>query len=120
MACDYYDSGTTATTTTATTTTGDYYSTSTWATTDYQPRVRKVITPIPDTWDDEVIEEYVDLVNEKTNTGWTVDMIIKGDILITDPNIEKRAMDDFKLLLLHRASHIDTEKIRGFFERHPA
>jgi hypothetical protein len=64
--------------------------------------------------------DYVYLVNDATRTGFKITMVIHNDdIDITDPNVEKRDMEDFVPLLLSRASAEDQEKIRAFFEAHP-
>jgi len=62
---------------------------------------------------------FVKLVNMETKTGWLVTMVIKGDIIITDPNIETRTMEEFVPLLRWDASRNDNAKIDMFFDEHP-
>jgi hypothetical protein len=45
-----------------------------------------------------------------------VTLFIKGNVLITDPDVEKRKMEDFVPLLKKRASATDIELINKFFE----
>ena len=63
---------------------------------------------------------FTKLINDDTDTGFTVEMWISGDIKITDPSIERRSMADFMPLLLSRASAADQDTIRKFFDRHGA
>jgi len=125
MAYGYWDGWNDSSTSTGTTTngwttdagtttggTGNYY---------YIPMiVRRLLVPVPDHWSDEDTDAFVRLVNIETKTGWQVEMIIKGDILITDPDIEVREMKDFMPLFKQRAGRGDREKIIKFFEEHPA
>src|SRR6478609_8716746 len=77
--------------------------------------VRKILVECPEKWTDEQGLAFVELVNLKTKTGWKVTLVIKnGSILITDPNIEKRAMIDFIPLLKDNASKEDCELINDF------
>ena len=81
--------------------------------------VKQILIEMPETWDDNASEDFVRLVNLETNTGWKVTMVIKGDILVTDPNVETRTMDQFIPLLSERASQEDLEKILQFFIDYP-
>ncbi|MBU2249129.1 MAG: hypothetical protein KKD77_20450 [Gammaproteobacteria bacterium] len=79
---------------------------------------REILVESPEHWKDEDHKAYVDLVNNKTRTGWIVKFIIKGKVMITDPTIETRKMKDFIPLLKWRASGEDRQKIDEFFKEH--
>ncbi len=79
--------------------------------------VKKFLVEAPKSWTDEAIDKFIRLVNIDTQTGFKVEMVIKGDVLITDPEIEKRSMKDFRPLFQSRASAEDNEKIKAFFEQ---
>jgi len=83
----------------------------------YLPRV--VLVDCPQRWTAEDVKAFVQLVNVKTSTGWQVQMVIRGDIAITDPTIEKRTMADFVPLLKLRATRTDLVTIEEFFKAHP-
>lgn len=103
-----------ATTYTATSTSTTTTSAGTWTCVYYvQPRAYLVETP--DHWDEATLASFVRLVNDETKTGITVTMVIKGEILITDPDVERRAMADFVPLLKRRANATDRAKIDAFF-----
>jgi len=115
MAIDPYNS-------TATTSTSDYYpldegtAGGTSTTGDYRyRRVREILVEHPDDWSDEDHEAYVDLVNNQTNTGWKVTMLIKGEVKIYDENIERMPMLEFLPILKQKASKGDIGKIDTFF-----
>lgn len=98
----------TITDSTRTTTCGGFYVVS--------PPPRQIVVRHPAGWTDEQHAKYVQLVNDRTNTGWRVTMLMKGgDIAITDPNVEIRDMKDMVLLLKDRASATDREIIDDFF-----
>ena len=117
MAYSYWDSGTTGSTTndwtTSTGTTGGTYFYVTQI-------VRHLLVPRPEHWNDDDQEAFIRLVNIDTKTGWLVTMVIKGDVLITDPDVEVRQMKDFVPLLKQRANSMDQATINVFFEDHPA
>ena len=98
-----------------TTTSGSYTWTNT-ATTSTRYIVRRVIVKHPEHWDKQKTADYVKLVNKETNTGWKIDMVFEGDVAIVDPDVEIREMDEFAILLKHRASQEDCEKIDKFFK----
>lgn len=105
-------SATTYTTTSAST--GGGGGASTWTCVYYvQPRAY-LIDP-PDHWDEATLASFVRLVNDETKTGFTVTMVIKGEILITDPHVERRAMADFVPLWKRYANAADRTKIDAFF-----
>jgi len=86
----------------------------------YEYKTRKILVSAPDKWTDKQNMEFVELVNIKTKTGWYVTLVIKGgDIIITDPNIEKRSMVDFIPLLLCRTNHEETDLINKFLIDNP-
>jgi hypothetical protein len=118
MAISYWNSDTS---TTAGSSAHNYYSSTstTGSTFTWSYPVRRILIPEPDTWDDDDTMGFVELINEKTNTGWMVTMLIKGDVLITDPNIETREMKDFIPLLKFRANSGDKKTINDFFEADP-
>lgn len=81
---------------------------------------KTILVPKPDKWTEEQNLRFVNLVNkETTTTGCKIKMIIKGEILVTDPNVEKRSMTDFIPLLVDQASYTDTQKIYKFFLDNP-
>ena len=92
------------------------YSGATAATTTiwYQPIVRRILVAAPKNWDKKRCLAFAKLINNKTNTGWNVEMIIKGEITITDPDIETRTMKEFLPLLKKRATKADINKIDKF------
>ena len=86
----------------------------------YRVVTKTILVPKPDKWTEEQNLAFVNLVNkETTTTGCKVKMIIKGEILVTDPNVEKRSMTDFIPLLVDQASYSDTQKIYKFFLDNP-
>jgi hypothetical protein len=129
MADNYWDYWRTgignALTDTGTTSNNWYYTglpfgwgTGTTTTSSYVPIVikREILVEHPEHWTEEQGLAFVELVNIKTKTGWTVTLFIKGNVLITDPDVEKRKMEDFVPLLKKRASATDIELINKFFE----
>lgn len=124
--------GSTNSTTTTTTSTGQsgynhapryYYSNQCGTTTGgqlyYIPVVKKVLVECPEHWTESDVADFVFLVNDETQTGWTIDMVISGDIKITEPGVEKRSLVDFLPLLKQRASVEDKMLINKFFLSHP-
>jgi hypothetical protein len=101
--------------TTASTTTSTYY----YCSAPTRTVKKEILVEHPESWDDKANEDYVKLVNSETNTGWKVTMLIRGDVLITDPNIEVRKMCDFIPLLKHGASPEDIKRINEFCEANP-
>jgi hypothetical protein len=87
----------------------------------YQPivTIRKILVHHPDHWTEEQGLKFVELINIKTKTGFTVTLLIKGKVLITDPDVEQREMNDFVPLLQKRASGTDLQIINKFFEENP-
>lgn len=79
---------------------------------------RKVLVIEPEHWTDEIADRFLRLVNIETNTGWKVELRIKGDVLITDPSIEKRSLEEFVPLIKSKASGADLEKFNAFFAEH--
>ncbi len=120
MSSRYWDSGTTS---------------GTWSTNDsswsnasntssnycyYRTAIRRFLVASPEHWTDDDALAFVELINEKTNTGFKVTMLIKGDVLITDPWIEKRTMEEFLPLLRSSAvTRNDRTLIDEFFKLHP-
>jgi hypothetical protein len=80
---------------------------------------RRILVQTPERWKDEDTLAFVNLVNAETHTGWIAEMIIKGDVIITDPSIEIRTMEEFVPLLRWGASRQDNAKIDLFFDEHP-
>ena len=85
----------------------------------YYPVCRMILVEDPDCWTDDDCLAFTDLVNNKICVGWTIVMHIKGQVLITDPNVETHTMEEFLPLLYSRASLNDKERIRVFLEEHP-
>lgn len=78
-------------------------------------KARTILVKSPQAWDKAKTAAFVQLVNKETNTGWKVDMVIEGEVAITDPNIEIREMDEFVPLLKENAGNEDIERINRFF-----
>lgn len=93
----------------ATTTTPIYYAITT----------KMVLVKPPSHWTREDGIAFVHLINAETRTGWVITMLIDGEILITDPNVETRTMEAFLPLLRRSAGRDDLAKINTFFEAHP-
>lgn len=125
-----YNSDTSAWPTGTSTTTGGYThshistgtSTSTTSTTStantityYRQVIRKYLITAPVHWTKEVRANFTKLVNDDTETGFTIEMWIDGNIEITDPTIDQRSMEDFVPLLKSRASLKDRDLIDSFF-----
>jgi len=108
----------TGSTTSGTSTCGNIYTDSSSSTTYVFLRPRRILVSSPAHWKKEDSLAFVDLVNNKTKTGWLVTMLIDGDILITDPDIETRTMEAFVPLLKKRASSDDMKTINEFFAEH--
>ena len=72
----------------------------------------------PKGWNGKDHLDFCDLVNTKTKTGWKISALIRGDVLIVDPDIEKRTMEEFVPLLLKYANGEDKSAIVRFFEEH--
>lgn len=116
---NYWDSGTSGTTATS----GGAWSTdpctsgttsgSTW----WIRIVRKYLVVIPENWTEKIIADFTILLNDKTNTGFRVEMVIRGDIKITDHTIEVRTMENFIPLLRQYAGKKDLTKIKKFFKK---
>ena len=80
---------------------------------------RTILVKVPKKWTKKQNLSFTELVNKKTNTGWTVTLIIEGKIVITDPNVERRTMAEFIPLLKNKADNTDMRKIRMFFRENP-
>jgi len=86
----------------------------------YSYRMRSILVEPPSHWTLDDVLAFVHMVNFETNTGWTITMVFKdGDIIITDPNVERRTMKDFIPLLKSRISLEDKKIINAFFDSHP-
>ena len=85
----------------------------------YLPKPRRILVSTPEKWSEKDTLAFCDLVNKETRTGWIVEMVIRGDVIITDPDIETRTMEEFLPLLKNRASRSDVAKIEIFFKEHP-
>ena len=93
------------------------YSWSFDSTTGYS--VRRIIVENPECWDEGVLLLFTDLVNNKTDTGWTIIMVIKGEIVYLEPDVETRTMERFIPLLKKRATRRDARAIDVFLNDHP-
>jgi hypothetical protein len=80
---------------------------------------RRFLIEQPESWTNNDAIAFVHLINDETKTGYIVEMIINGDVLITDPNIEHRTMKQFIPLLRRSATNDDRDKINSFFIEHP-
>jgi hypothetical protein len=80
---------------------------------------RRFMIEQPESWTNNDAIAFMHLINDETKTGYIVEMIITGDILITDPNIEHRTMKQFIPLLRRSAIKDDRDKINSFFVEHP-
>lgn len=79
--------------------------------------IKRVITKPPKHWTKKIIDLYVSLVNDETNTGWKVTALLR-EIEIVDPMIDVREMRDFLGLLKATASAEDCKRIDAFFTKH--
>jgi len=79
---------------------------------------RQVLVIVPEIWSDEDTLAYEKLIHE-IDTPWSIDMIIRGDVLITNPNIEIREMKDFIPLLKHHTAPCYVKRIEEFIKEHP-
>lgn len=82
------------------------------------PPMRRIAVRLPGKWSKRVKLAWVKLFNEDTDTGWKVEMLIEGTIIITDPNIEQRDIQSFIELAKWRASDKDKKKLDAFMRRH--
>lgn len=96
-----------------------YWTNTTSSSADMVLRVIRILVKNPKHWTKQDAADFVYLINKGTNTGFKVEMVIDGNIEITDPSIEKRSMKNFLPLLLSVANAKDAEIIRDFFEKHP-
>lgn len=83
-----------------------------------RPVIRKYLVRVPDHWGDAALADFVHLINDETNTGFTVEMVIQGDIRITDPTIDIRTMEEMGPLFKRYASGADRDLIAAFFNKH--
>lgn len=81
----------------------------------YRTVTRKILVRSPENWTKEQTLKFSTLVNKEIDTGWKVTLIISGEIVITDPDVEKRTMEDFIPLLKDTATKRDIHKIECFF-----
>ena len=84
-----------------------------------ETRTRKILVIHSEHWTEKQGLKFVELVNIKTKTGWIVTLFIKGDVLITDPNVEKRTMEEYIPLFRNKASATDIKIINKFFKKNP-
>lgn len=117
----YWDGGTSSTSTaTDWVTEAEYTGTGTTASDwTYYPRqvLKRIIVKPPKHWSKKINDFFVNLVNDKTNTGWKVTALLR-EIEIVDPMIDVREMRDFIGLLKARASTHDRGVIDAFFKKH--
>lgn len=85
----------------------------------WRPKSRQFLVEMPENWNDEDSEAWVRLINIDTESGFIVTALIKGKIMITDPDVERRTMEDFMPLVRRRVSEEDLEIINSFFAVHP-
>lgn len=93
-------------------------------TTDYPmvfipPAPRKMFVENSPFWDDATVLQFVSLVNLKLSCGWRIDALIKGDVVIIDPNIEIRTMQDFMPLIYAGCGEVETGLLSEFLSAHP-
>jgi hypothetical protein len=118
MAIHYWDPDWTSTTDTSTGWDINCTNTDT-AASRYEWVVRTYLVEAPAHWTEEDQDAFTRLVNIETHTGFKVVMWIRGgDILITDPNVERRTMADFVPLLKAYGSQADRDAINAFFDEH--
>ena len=122
MAVEYWNYWETAGTTSGTTN-SDWYpcpTVSTNNTTNWivYRVVRRYLVEIPESWNEKINAKFVVLLNDQTNTGFIVEMVVRGDIRITDQSIEVRTMEDFVPLLRQHAKKADWTKIQKFFKKY--
>ena len=85
----------------------------------HYPRVitKQVVVKPPKHWTKKIIDLFVPLINDETNTGWKITQLMR-EIEIVDPMIDVREMRDFLGLLKANASTHDCKKIDAFFTKH--
>ena len=107
----YWDTGTSSDWTT-TSDTGKCCNRATWVI----RTEKRYLVECPESWSEKIIAGFVALINDKTNTGFKVLMVIRGEIRITDPEIDCRTMENFVPLLRQHACKQDWTKIEKFFK----
>lgn len=80
---------------------------------------KQVLVITPEGWSNKEVFSFEELVNHRIDTCWSVDMIIRGDVSITNPNIEAREMKDFIPLLKYHTASRHIYKIDKFIKDHP-
>ena len=85
----------------------------------YALEFKKILVVVPRHWPRPWIADFTRLVNDETDTGCKVTMVIEGDIDIVDPTVELREMGPFISLLRDRAIPSDVAKIKAFVASHP-
>lgn len=83
------------------------------------PSIKRILVQAPEDWEEKDCKAFSNLLNNQTDTGWSVELFIKGEVKIADPNIETRTMKQFIPLLMNDAGRADKETINDFFEEHP-
>lgn len=77
------------------------------------PPPRRFVVRLP-RWSRGRITAWVKLINEETATGWKVDMVMFGEIIVCDPSIECIKLEQFLPMLMERATAADKKKIKKF------
>jgi len=94
------------------------YATSSNASTYWVPVPRRVLIESPEHWGEEDILAFVRLINEHTTTCGVIEFVIYGKVLITDPAIDVRSMEDAIPLIKRYASKRDRTLVDEFFKVH--
>ncbi len=80
---------------------------------------RRFAVPRPEGWTFAEEVEFARVINEETDGSWLVEMIVDGNVLITDPRIEKRELCDLLPLMYRTMTKADAAKIRAYVAAHP-
>ncbi len=82
-------------------------------------RPYQIIVPIPERWSKEDMHEFVQLVNQRTHSGWEIDIVIWGDIALCDPAINVVPLERFAVILEKDVLAKEKELVVSFFRQHP-
>jgi len=84
----------------------------------YCPPPRRILVRLPGKWSKRVKLAWVKLINDDTETGWKVTMLIEGVVTVIDPNIEQRDVASMTELLKWNATEKDKKKLDAFIRKH--
>ena len=85
----------------------------------YSYVVQRFLVDVPEHWGEPEIAGFTRLINDETKTGFKVEMVINGQVKITDPDVQHRDMGAFALLIKKYANAEDRATIDKFFVQVP-